>query len=387
MSQPPARDRIHLGNWRTYPASTWAFQNVGELVPCAAISAPAGKPEPGPGTGLLDTLMIEADDGGKISAAAHLESSHGDAFVAMRDGALVAEWHAAHCDPARAHIVFSISKSVTGLLAGIAVGDGVLDPDQPLTDHVAVEPGSAFADARVRDLLDMTVSLDFEENYLDRHSAFDRYRRAMLWNPEREPDAAETLPQVLACLPRAKGAHGRRFRYASPVSDMLGLVIERATGQRYHAFLRDRLWRPMGATGEALVTVDRIGTARAAGGIAMTARDLARIGQLVLDGGVASGCRVVPADWISDLRTNGSRSAWANGDFVDLFAQGRYRSCWYSVGDDHGSLAAIGIHEQWLWIDPRRRVVLAKLSSRPEPSHDPATRREAAMLARIARAL
>ncbi|MEQ8450211.1 MAG: 6-aminohexanoate hydrolase, partial [Nitratireductor sp.] len=61
--------------------------------------------------------------------------------------------------------------------------------------------------------------------------------------------------------------------------------------------------------------------------------------------------------------------------------------CWYSVGDDHGSLAAIGIHEQWLWIDPQRRVVLAKLSSRPEPSHDPATRREAAMLARIARAL
>ncbi|MEQ9018404.1 MAG: 6-aminohexanoate hydrolase, partial [Nitratireductor sp.] len=109
--------------------------------------------------------------------------------------------------------------------------------------------------------------------------------------------------------------------------------------------------------------------------------------QLVLDGGVAKGRQVVPADWISDLRTSGSRSAWADGDFVDLFAQGRYRACGYSVGDDHGSLAAIGIHEQWLWIDPQRRVVLAKLSSRPEPSHDPATRREAAMLARIARAL
>ncbi|MVA99792.1 hypothetical protein GN330_21290, partial [Nitratireductor sp. CAU 1489] len=94
MSLPPARDRIHLGNWRTHPASTWSFQNVGELVPCASISAPAGKPAPGPGSGLLDALMIETDDGGRISATAHLEASHGDAFVALRDGALVAEWHA-----------------------------------------------------------------------------------------------------------------------------------------------------------------------------------------------------------------------------------------------------------------------------------------------------
>lgn len=386
-SQPPPRDRIRLGNWRTHPASLWSFQNVGELVPAADILRGEGETEPGPGAGALDAMALVAPDGERTSAVAHLENSHGDAFVALRDGQIVAEWYAPHCDPARPHIIFSISKSVTGLLAGIAVADGMLDPEAPVTDHVAVQPGSAFADARVRDLLDMTVAIDFEEDYLDRESDFDRYRRAMLWNPEHDGSAPETLHEVLASLARAPGAHGERFRYASPVTDMLGMVVEKATGFRYHDYLARRLFGPMGARGPSCVTVDRKGTARAAGGISMTARDLARLGQLVLDGGAAGGRQIVPVDWIADIRTNGKRSAWVDGDFAGLFPDGRYRSCWYAVGDDNGSLSCIGIHEQWLWIDPVNKVVLAKMSSRPEPSHDPATMREASMLAQIAREL
>lgn len=385
MSDTLSRGDVRLSNWRTAPRSRWSFQNVREIVPTAEIAAARGETAASSGPGALAAMQLSLPDGNRIAALDHLAQSHGDAFVALKDGRLVAEWHAPHSDPEAPHLIFSISKSVTGLLAGIAAAEGALDPDAPITTYVPVPPGGAYADASVRHLLDMTVSLAFEENYLDRQSDFDRYRRAMLWNPEHDAGREETLEEVLVSLPKAAHPHGTRFLYASPDTDLLGLVIERATGTRFHAYLADRMWRHLGGRGAASVTVDRVGTARAAGGISVTARDLARFGQMMLDGGAAGGRQVVPAQWIADIRANGDRKAWADGDFAGLFRRGRYRSCWYDTGDDHGSLAAIGIHEQWIWIDPVLHVVLVKLSSRPEPSHEPSTLREKSMLRQIAR--
>ena len=79
------------------------------------------------------------------------------------------------------------------------------------------------------------------------------------------------------------------------------------------------------------------------------------------------------------MRANGNREAWRKGNDAHVFPDGRYRSCWYDVGDERGSLAAIGIHGQWIWIDPVSRIVLAKMSSRPAPSDDAATAAEAAI--------
>jgi CubicO group peptidase (beta-lactamase class C family) len=109
---------------------------------------------------------------------------------------------------------------------------------------------------------------------------------------------------------------------------------------------------------------------------------------MILDGGrTAEGAQVIPAAWIDDMRTNGDRQAWVDGNFFYMFPEGRYRSCWYDVGDGRGSFCAIGIHGQWLWVDPTSRVVLAKVSSLPEPSDDPTALHEIKVLAEIARTL
>jgi CubicO group peptidase (beta-lactamase class C family) len=382
------RSDIALSNWRAHPFSRYSFQHVAEFVPVAEIVPQGIAEEPSPGPAILETLQIDDRDGAPITAAAHLRRSYADHFVVMRDGKVISEWLAAHADPARPHVIFSISKSVTGMLAGIAAGDGVLDPDKPVSTYVPSVGGSTFGTAKVRDLLDMTVDVDFDEEYLDHGGAFDRYRRAMLWNPEREGTVPETVEEFLGTLAAKGHGHGSRFFYASPDTDLLGLVVERATGTRYHRYLADRLWKPMGARGAAYVTVDRAGTARAAGGICVTTRDLARLGQLVMDGGRnAGGAQVIPAAWIEDMHANGNRQAWVDGNFADVFANGRYRSCWYDVGDDRGSFACIGIHGQWLWCDPVNRIVLAKTSSRPDPSDDAATALEISMLSQIARGI
>ena len=387
MADEFSRSDVTLANWRTAPYCRWAFQNVREIVPTAAISCPAsGQTEiPQAPDGL------EVDDpatGHRVNVSTYFEQTEADCFLALKNGEPVAAWCAAHADFGAPHLIFSISKSVTGMLAGIAAEDGALDPEQPVSAYVDHPSSCGFADARVRDLLDMTVAIDFDEEYLDADGAFDRYRRAMLWNPQRTGAEPESLKAVLGSLGKAGDEHGKQFYYASPDTDMLGIVIERATGVRYHRYLAERLWQPMGATGAAYVTVDGVGTARAAGGICVTISDLARLGQLMLDGGrAANGRQVVPADWVTDMRRNGSVSAWKTGNFADLFENGRYRSCWYSTGDNHDSFCGIGIHGQWVWADPETGVVIAKTASRGAPSDDDATARDIAVLGQIARRL
>ncbi|TIN50502.1 MAG: serine hydrolase, partial [Mesorhizobium sp.] len=85
--------------------------------------------------------------------------------------------------------------------------------------------------------------------------------------------------------------HGQTFRYRSPNSDLLGLLLERASGQRFTDLVREKLWLPLGAVSEASIGVDMEGTARTAGGISVTPRDLARVGEMMRQGGVANGRR------------------------------------------------------------------------------------------------
>jgi CubicO group peptidase (beta-lactamase class C family) len=357
MSAVFSRRDISLANWREHPFNTYSFQHVAEFVPSAEISA--GKaPAPYLGLRALDGLSVTHNALGRVSVADFLARTHGDVFAVLKNGEPVADWHAPHASHEATHLVFSVTKSVTGMLAGIAWGDGLLDPDAPVGNYVPTPPDCAYASAQVRDLLDMTVRLDFVEDYLNRDGPFDRYRRAMLWNPERPGTVQETMREVLVALPRSAGAHGEVFFYASPNTDMLGLVIEAATGRRYHEFLRERLWLPMGATGMARITVDREGSARAAGGLSITARDLALLGDLVMNGG-----------------------------FPGFFPAGNYRSCWYVANDGRGGFAAEGIHGQRLWVDPTSGVAIAKLSSFPAPSDDPASVADFDVLAQIAKAL
>ena len=176
------------------------------------------------------------------------------------------------------------------------------DTTRSISDRSGVWPGAADAAmcrerAPVDDRCGVGSGAGVER--IDAGGAFDRYRRAMLWNPARPGEPEENMVGFLSTLAKAGHPHGKRFHYVSPNSDMLGLVVERAAGVRFPDYLAERLWGPMGATGSAYVTVDRAGSSRAAGGICITVADLARLGQLILDGGrTAEGAQVIPPAWI-----------------------------------------------------------------------------------------
>ncbi|TJW11652.1 MAG: serine hydrolase [Mesorhizobium sp.] len=364
-----ARNEVLLANWRESPFSRWSFHNAGELVPSARIAAASdnGEAPLQDLSGLLGDSVTLA--GGQETVADFLVRSDTDALTIMKAGNVVGDWFAPHMDFDARHIVFSIGKSLTAIVAGILEGEGIFDPEAPVTLYLPEAAGSAYGDASVRHVLDMTVSLDFEEAYLDPESAFARYRRAMLWNPG---GGTESLAAFLLTLQRLAEPHGRTFRYRSPNSDLLGILLERASGQRFAELMREKLWLPLGAASEASVTVDMEGTARTAGGISVTPRDLARVGEMMRQGGTANGRRIVPEAWVRDtVSTGGDTEAWQRGTMAFLFPQGRYRNKWYQTGAESGAFCAIGIHGQWLYVDPKAEMVIAKMSSQPEPVNDP----------------
>ena len=355
-------ETVTLANWRRSPWNRWAFHHVSELVPVAMIPTDPTRAKP-----LPEDLVVpnRLPDGTSIDQV--LRETETDGFLVLRDGALIYEWYANDFGADLPHIVFSISKSISAILAGILAGQGKLDPDAPVAQYLPEVAGSAYGDATVRHVLDMTVSIDFEESYLDPNGAFARYREAMGWNPVGDPGKTPGLHAFLTTLPRGRGPHGERFHYVSPNSDLLGWIIERAAGRPYAELLSDLIWRPMGAAHDATVTIDKAGAARSAGGICTTLRDLARFGEMLRLGGKG----IVPPAWIDDILQNGDRDAWTRGDMATMLPQGRYRSQWYLTGNAHGAWSAIGIHGQWLYIDPAEKLVIAKFSSQALPVDDP----------------
>jgi CubicO group peptidase (beta-lactamase class C family) len=378
------RSDVRLDNWRQAPWNRWAFRHVCELVPTARIAATPG---------LAEDPFVDADaliretlaiDGGKATIAEILRKTSTDALVVMQAGRIVADYHAPNFTLASRHILFSASKSVTAVVAGILHADGLLDVDEIVSRYVPELAASAYADARVRDVLDMRVSLDFTETYQDPRGDFARYRRAGLLEPCKPGDTPETLVGFLATLKKGAGDHGGPFYYASPNSDVLGLVIERASGQRFADVAAARLWQPLGAKQDAYVTVDAAGSARTGGGLCMTPRDLARLGEMMRSGGIANGRRIVEEAWVHDTVTGGSVEAWRQGTFVDWLPNGRYRNKWYQSGNAGNAFFALGIHGQWLYVDPGAEMVVAKFSSQPDPVDNELKRHNLALFDAIA---
>jgi CubicO group peptidase (beta-lactamase class C family) len=354
-----AIETVTLANWRRSPWSRWSFHHVSELIPVAMIPADPAQAKP------LPQRLVATD------LDAVLQETATDGFLMLRDGRVAFEWYANGLTAAAPHIVFSISKSISAILAGILVARGELDADAPVTRYIPEAAASAYGDCTVRHVLDMTVSIDFDESYLDPNGAFARYREAMGWNPVANAAGAPGLHHFLTTLPRGAGRHGECFHYVSPNSDLLGWIIERAGGRRYAELLSELIWRPMGAETDASVTIDKAGAARSAGGICMTLRDLARFGEMLRQGGRVGDLQVVPRAWIDDILRNGDREAWTRGDLAAMLPRGRYRSQWYLTGNEHGAWCAIGIHGQWLYIDPVAKLVIAKFSSQDLPVDDP----------------
>ena len=342
-----AEPRATLANWRTAPHNRWAFHHVRELVPSADI---ANDPQ------RIRTLPEAHAELGELGLDAFLRETDTDGFLILQRGRIVFERYANGMTHETPHILMSVSKSMLGLLFEL-LG---LDAEPRASDILPQLAGTAYRDARLRHLLDMRAAIAFDEDYLATSGPIVQYRKATGWNPLPPGEAPSDLHAFYASLTQTDGQHGGRFHYVSPNSDLLGWLIEAATGRRFAELMSERLWKPIGAERSAYITVDRLGAPRCAGGMCATLRDLARVGQWMIE---------TQADFLGDLERNGDAQAWAAGDLAQYYPglPMRYRSQWYLVDGAAPLAFGMGIHGQNLFVDRANQIVVAKLSSQALP--------------------
>jgi CubicO group peptidase (beta-lactamase class C family) len=364
---PPAEDDrpsgTNLATWRSAPFSQWAFHHVREIVPTAEIGA-AEEPWALPvATQSLDGFGLRAPDGALLDLDDFLRATATDALVVMLGGRIVHESYAHGMAERTPHIIMSATKSVVGLIAGILQAQGLLDVEAPVSDLVPEIAGTAWRGATIRHLLDMRTGVVLDAAQLR------AYDLATGWSPAGPGEIRGDLHSFFTTLTAPWQPHGGPFRYVSANTDLLGWAIERATGKSFAALANALLWRPMGAAEPAYITLDPEGAPRCTGGLCMAARDLARIGQLIVEGGRRGDREILPPGWIDDIARNGDREAWQKGEFAPGFAgmTMSYRGSWYVIHDAPEMIFAMGIHGQNLFVDRANGLVVAKISSQTHP--------------------
>ena len=354
--------RADLSNWRASPQSRWAFHHVDALIPTTPVRRGGGQAMPLPRSPKsLDAFALRLPSGASLDLDAFLNATATDALVVLLDGEVVHESYAHGMQASSLHILMSATKAVVGLTAGLLASAGRLDLDAPVVRHVPEVADGPYAQSTLRDLLDMRMAIAFDE--AQQHA----YDEATGWDPTPTGVPGPGLHAFFAGLKGPPAAVGGPFRYVSANTDLLGWAVERASGRAFADLLGELLWTPLGAEHDAALTLDWTGAPRCAGGLCASARDFARLGQLLVDGGRRDGAQVVAAAVLEDLARNGDREGWASGEWGAAFApispSMSYRDGWYAVHREPTTLFAMGIHGQNLFVDPASRLVVAKFSS------------------------
>lgn len=369
----PKNTPVTLATWRTPGVIATAFRSIPDFIPTARIAAAPAAPSGLPEGQMADFCAFDVAlaDGRHFDLPALLAATATDAFLVLQHGRIVHESYGDGLDAGTPHILMSMSKAVTGLVASLLGEAGTLDLEAPVATLVPEIADTSWRGATVRDLLDMRAGAALDAATLAAYAAATGWEAL----PAGAPPA--DLARFFAGMAPVPGAHGGAFKYDSANTDLLGLALERATGRSYAQLASELLWQPMGAAHDAFVTVDSRGAARCSGGVGATARDVARLGQFVLDQGRRGPRQVVAARVIDDLWTGGDAGAWRAGQFGASFgAMGlgttRYRNGWYIVDGPPRLLFAMGIHGQNLFVLPDHGLVIVKLSSLVIPIDPPA---------------
>jgi CubicO group peptidase (beta-lactamase class C family) len=365
----PAFDRlVTLANWQDPPFNRWAYQHFRELVPTARVDRGTGPVTRLPReTRDLDGLRFAAAGGETTTLAALLAATYTDAFLVLHHGRVVFEQYFNGMTPATPHLLQSVSKSITGTLAGIMTARGELDPGELVTAYVPELAGTSWDGARLREVLDMRTGTRFSEDYADLKAEVRQYEQVVGWRPQTDPQTADDLYSYIAGLENVR-PHGGAFDYRSILTDLLGWIIEAAGRDRFADLLSRDLWARIGAERDAEVAVDGHGHPVTDGGISVTLRDLARFGQCHVAKGRCAGRRVIPASWIDDSwRGNDeTRIAFAGAPQAERFPGGLYRNQWWAPFPSRAVLLGSGIYGQSLYIDLAAEAVIVKFSTWPE---------------------
>ena len=374
---PPPERAITFadGSFRSFPQLRWAWSNIRQLVPTVGVWRGPGPASPLPRSEQdLGSVKLTTMDGRPMTFDQALSATYADGIAVLHRGRIVFERYFGALEPHKQHIAMSVTKSFTGVLAGMLVAEGKLDPAAPVAAYVPELRPGAFGDATVAQLMDMTTGLKYTEVYTDKNSDVWALRRANGMAPP-EPGAAPLSLLEYLTTQQKQGEHGRVFAYKTVNTDALAWIIRRVSGQSLATQLSTRIWQPMGAEEDAHYTVDRLGIESGGGGLNTTVRDLARFGEVMRNRGQFNGRRIVPASVVDDIAKGGDPKKFAPAGYATLPGWS-YRNQWWVSHNAHGAYMARGVHGQSIYVDPTAEMVIARYASHPAAgnvNNDPVT--------------
>ncbi|MBA2675491.1 serine hydrolase [Ramlibacter sp.] len=277
-----------------------------------------------------------------LDTDAYMAGQRGAALVVLHDGKLRLERYGLGFDASGRWTSFSVAKSVTSTLVGAAIREGFIrGMDDKVTDYIPQMKGSAYDEVSIRQLLTMTSGVRWNEDYADPNSDVARFN-----NHKPEP-GVDALVSYLRGLPRA-APPGTRWNYSTGETNLVGILVSQATKKPLAAYLSEKIWIPAGMEQQATWILSKTGQEISGCCLQAAARDFARFGQFILNGGKAGAQGLVPDGWLAE----------ATATQADIGQPGRgYGYFWWTYAD--GSYAARGIFGQGIFIDPKRRLVIA----------------------------
>ena len=372
---PPPHRQVNLGNFMRAPFNRWSYQHIRELLPTRAVargeSVAALPAQPTD----LSSLEVKLDDERTETVAHFLERSYTDAFIVLHDGVVVYERYFNDQTPDVRHLMFSVTKSFTGTLALMLIEQGLIDPKRVVGDYVPELKASAFADATVQQLLDMTNSIDFDETYTDPNSDIARFVAAFgtpaaFGEPDSHGAGAGSIYSYLQTLVAHDPhfGHGEAFHYVTADPEVLGWIIRRVTHKNLAQVLSEMIWQKLGVEADGYYWLDAQGTEMAGGGLNITLRDAARFGQMILDDGRFNNQQIVSSAVAQRIKQAGVPDVFAKYYEEPWYHQVgyAYHDQWWTFKNADHAVSALGVYGQYIYIDPIAHVVIVKQTSDPD---------------------
>ena len=297
-----------------------------------------------------------------------LAQNYADGIIILHKGRVVYERYFENLTPEGVHAVMSVTKSFTGTLAATLVAEGKLDPTKLVSYYIPELAGSGFGDATVREVMDMTTAIRYSEEYTDPNAevwAFSAAGNPFADHPTGTPQGYHDYLRTV----RKDGTHGEQFGYRTVNTEVLGWIVERVGGATVAEQLQRRIWGRMGMEQDAYYQVDAVGTPFAGGGLNASLRDLARFGEMMLQGGRWQGRQIIPAEVVEDIRFGSNVAPFAASDYGKKLPGWSYRNMWWVSNNADGAFMARGVHGQAIYIDPAAEMVIVRLASNPNASN------------------
>ncbi len=286
----------------------------------------------------------------------YLAKQRAAGIVILQDGQIRFEKCGLGFGPSGRWTSFSVAKSFTSTLVGAAIQDGYIKSlDDKVSQYIPGLEGSAYDDVSIRQLLTMSSGVQWNEDYEDPNADVAKFNNA---EPE---DGLDATVSYMRHLPRAHPP-GEVWHYNTGETNLIGVLVSSATKKPLAQYLQEKVWQPAGMEAPATWLLSKTGHEIAGCCLQAATRDYARFGLFVLSGGKAGGKQIVPADWF----------AQATVKQKDIGTPGKgYGFQWWTY--DNGAVAAQGIFGQGIFIDPKRRLVIAsnadwtRATKGPEP--------------------